>query len=653
MSSFAIDRGHWRGRLWPPEMTTNKTPPRKVRLGPFTVNLDSGELRRNGHRVRLQAQPFEILKAFLENPNELITREELQRRVWPEGTFVDFDHGLNKAINKLREALGDTADTPRFVETVPKRGYRFVASVVVEPESDLASANQEADQEIELEPGATSRRLSLLTISVALSALAVVLLLIIVVVFWKRHAAESDDLHSIAVLPIQAEGSKTDYDLADGTTDSIINDLSLVPNLRVISHASVFQYRDQNVEPAAAGRKLGVGAVLTGKLEESGTTLIVNLELTATSDGRHLWGQQYSRNVADRSAMALEIADAVSDSLRLSLTPAQRRDIGSQNASNAEAHQLYLKGRYYFFKETPDDVLQARRIFQQAIDQDPTFALAYSALGDTYDWMATEGYQPLSEVEPEAAAAKTKANELNSASAEVHTSLGALQLVRGNWTQSEAEFQKALQINPNYFEAHRLYSIYLRTMRRFPEAIHHAQLCIQLNPLLLPAKSHLALTYYYARQYEAAAQEYRLLLKDEPDRPGAHLGLSAVLLRMGKEKEGVEEWQKALSLQGDEAIAQELGRNYEQHGFHFAQEARVRAELQALTKIAKGNYVSPMDFAYRFALLNDKEDAFKWLEKAYVERSPQLFNLSVDPDYDNLRSDARFQSLLSRLHLPQ
>ncbi|HET7104552.1 MAG TPA: tetratricopeptide repeat protein, partial [Terracidiphilus sp.] len=325
----------------------------------------------------------------------------------------------------------------------------------------------------------------------------------------------------------------------------------------------------------------------------------------------------------------------------------------NQDASDAEAHQLYLKGRYYFFKETPEDVLHARRLFQQAIDRDPNLALAYSALGDSYDWMATEGYQPLSEVESQAAAAKTKANELNGSSAEIHTSLASLELVRGNWAKSEVEFHKALQINPNYFEAHRLYSIYLRSMRRFPEAIEHAQLCSALNPLLLPVKSHLALTYYYARQYDDAAREYRLLLKDDPNRPGAHLGLSAVLLRMGRQKEAMEEWEKALSLTGNTAVAQEMGRTYTQRGFRAAQDERLRAELQALARIAESTYVSPMEFADRYAVLNDKDAAMLWLGKAYQERSPQLFNVNVDPDYDNLRSDVRFQNLLAQLHLPQ
>jgi DNA-binding winged helix-turn-helix (wHTH) protein/TolB-like protein/Flp pilus assembly protein TadD len=634
-------------------MTASKKSPSKVSFGPFTVNLDSGELRNDGHRIRLQAQPFQILEAFLERPNELITREELQRRVWPEGTFVDFDQGLNKAINKLRDALCDTADTPRYIETVPKRGYRFIAPLIIEPGPAQDAAIPEPAPAHENEPAAAPHRRPAFFIRLALYGIACAVLSTILIVVLKQRPAESDDLHSIAVLPLLTQSNKTDYDVADGTTDSIINDLSLVPNLRVISHASVFLYRDQVVEPRAVGQKLGVGAVLTGRLEESGTSLTVNLELTATADGRHLWGQQYTRNASDRAGLALEVADAVSDALRLNLTPSQRHNIGTQDASNAEAHQLYLKGRYYFFKETTDDVLRARRLFQEAIDRDPNFALAYSALGDTYDWMATEGYQPLSEVEPQAAAAKMKANELNSSSAEIHTSLAALELVRGNWAKSEAEFQRALQINPNYFEAHRLYSIYLRTMRRFPEAIQHAKLCNELNPLLMPAKSHLALTYYYARQYEAAAAEYRLLLKDDPERPGAHLGLSAVLLKMGKEKEAIEEWRSALTLSGNDAVAKELGQTYAQSGFRAAQEARLRGELRALTRIAEDNYVSPMEFAYRFAVLHDKDAAFRWLDKAYQERSPQLFNLNVDPDYDNLRSDARYQDLLSGLHLPQ
>ena len=267
--------------------------------------------------------------------------------------------------------------------------------------------------------------------------------------------------------------------------------------------------------------------------------------------------------------------------------------------------------------------------------------------------MATEGYQPLSEVLPQAAAAKQKAEELNDSLAEVHASLASLQLVQWRWAQAEPEFEKAIAINPNYFEAHRLYSIYLRSMRRFPEAIEHAKLCTQLNPLLLPAKSHLALTYYYAGQYPAAMEQYRELLKDDPERAGAHAGLSAVLLKMGREKEALEEWQKALSLAGDGEAAEELGRNYARGGFRFAQAIRVRAELQSLTQLAGQTYVSPMEFADRDAVLDDKESALRWLEKAYADHSPTLFNVDVDPDFDSLRNDPRFNDLLARLHLPQ
>lgn len=634
-------------------MSEAKSQPHQVRFGTFTVNLRSGEVWRNGTRIRLQAQPFQILEAFLERPNELITREALQRRIWPSDTFVDFEQGLNKAINKLRDALGDTADTPQFIETIPKRGYRFIAPIVVEADPDPVLEEPPVAIRPTLTPDADDkpprRRISwLIPLGLSLALLAVLPIVVL-----KRQSAQASGLHSVAVLPLLAHNNTADYDLADGTTDGIINSLSLVPNLRVISHASVFQYRGQTVDPRVVGQKLGVDSVLTGRLELTGTTVTMNVELTATSDGRHVWGQQYTRSVSERTDLTAEIAGSIADALRLSLTPARRQEISSQSTSNTEAHQLYLKGRYYFFKETPDDVLLARKLFQDSIDRDPSFAQAYSALGDTYDWMAIEGYQPLSEVLAQATAAKQKAEELNDSLAEVHASLASLELAQWNWSKAEPEFLKALEINPNYFEGHRLYSIYLRSMKRFPEAIQHAKLCTQLNPLLLPAKSHLALTYYYAHQYSAAAEEYRQLLKDDPERAGAHAGLSAALLKAGKEEEALEEWQKALSLAGDDDAAQELSRDYARGGFRAAQSTRLRAELQSLAQLEEKSYVSPMEFADRYALLNDKEAAFRWLEKAYADHSPSLFNINVDPDYDGLRDDAPFVDLVARLHLPQ
>lgn len=615
-----------------------------VRFGPYTADLRAGELRKHGVRIPLQVQPFQILEVFLGRPNELITREELQQKLWPSGTFVDFEQGLNKAVNKLRVALCDTADDPQYIATVPKRGYRFIAQIETEQPPPVTETLPPIVAEIAVEP--KPRRWPY--------AVAVILVLLIASGIYTFRGSQSgtNDLHSIAVLPLVAQGEGTDYDIADGITDSIINTLSLVPNLRVISHASVFQYRGQAADLQTVGKKLGVAAVMTGQIEQSGTVLRVTLELTATADRRRLWGQRYTRDTADQAVLTQEAASAVADALRLGLSPAGRQQIGRPATSSAEANQLYLKGRYYFFKEDPANVLQARAMFQQAIDRDPMYALAYAALGDSYDWMATEGYQPASEVMPQSIAAKTKANELNPSLAEVHASLASMEFVQWNWAKADLEFQKALEINPNYFEAHRLYSIYLRTMRRFPEAIAHARKCVELNPLLMPVKSHLALTYYYAGRYQEAAEQYRLILKDSPETASAHAGLSAVLFKQGEEKESIEEWQKALELLGEGAIARELGSTYARHGFKAAQEKVLRTELEALKRMEERGYLSPVEFGYRYALLGDNDNAFRWLEKAYEDRSPQLFNLNVDPDYDALRGDPRFADLVARLHLP-
>jgi TolB-like protein/DNA-binding winged helix-turn-helix (wHTH) protein/Tfp pilus assembly protein PilF len=620
-----------------------------VRFGAFSANLQSGELWKEGVRIRLQTQPFQILSMFLERPNQLITREDLQGKVWPSDTFVDFDQGLNKAINKLRDALSDNADNPHFIETVPRRGYRFIAPVVIEEEA-IPHA-----QDPQPTIGASRPTAGYLgwgrPIALGVLVFAVAALFFFLV---RKPGIDGAGSNSIAVLPLLAQGTPPgDYDLADGLTDGIINDLSLVPGLRVISHASVFQYKGRAADPQTVGARLDVKAVLTGKVTSVGDRLTAKLELTATGDGRHLWGQEFTRNISELGALKQEIAEAVADSMRLDLTTAHRERISKLTETDAEAQQLYLKGRYYFFKETPEDVLRARTFFQQSIDRDPTFALAYSALGDSYDWMATEGFQPLEEVVRQSIAAKSKSNELNDSSAEIHSSIGAVEFIQWHWTNAEKEFQTALRLNPNYFEAHHLYSIYLRSMRRFPEAIQHAILADHLNPLSMPARSHLALTYYYARQYDVAAAQYRRSLKDDPQSASIHAGLSAVLLKMGKDQEGIQELEAALSLTGDNTAASDLAKTYAQQGPRSAQIRLLRGELEQLSRAARTEYVSPVEFAYRYALLNDKENSFLWLEKAYTERSPQLFNLNVDPDFDNLRDEPHFNDLVSRLHLPQ
>jgi TolB-like protein/DNA-binding winged helix-turn-helix (wHTH) protein/tetratricopeptide (TPR) repeat protein len=618
------------------------------RFESYTADLRSGELRKFGTRIPLQIQPFQVLSVFLEKPNELVTREELQRKLWPSDTFVDFDHGLNKAINKLRDALCDTAEEPRFIETVPRRGYRFVAPVVIEL-PHAADPEPEAPEVIPttvaVQAPVATRPSRFVIWALALAAVASA------VFFSAPRVMESNAAPSLAVLPLLAQGSTADYDVADGMTDALIDDLSRVPGLKVISHASVFQYRNRPVDPRVAGRQLGVAAVLTGRVEQTGSTLRVLLELTSTKDGSHIWGQQYAEDVAERAALQSKIVAAVGDSLRVTIATERQRRI-PQARVDADAQQLYYKARYYFFKETPEDVTRARSFFWQAIDRDPTYALAWAGVGDTYDWMATDGFQPLNEVVRQAAEAKQKANELDSNSAEVHSSLAAFHMVQWQWPNAEIEFQRSLALNPNRAEGHGLYSIYLRTMKRFPEALRHANKVVELDPLSMQRKSGLALTYFYARQYDAAARQYRLIVKEYPDAAGAHAGLSSVLLRMGKEKEAIEEWAQSLSLAGDGRSADNLRRAYAIGGLRAARMAVLGGEIRELQQVAAKSYVSPLEFAYRYALLNDKENAFHWLEKAYAERTPQLFNLNVDPDYDNLRNDARFSDLLARLHVP-
>jgi len=628
-------------------VTEKETP--VFRFESYTADLRSGELRKFGTRIPLQIQPFQILSVFLEKPNELVTREELQRKLWPSDTFVDFDHGLNKAINKLRDALCDTAEEPRFIQTVPRRGYRFVAPVVVEnpPVIDIKREAPEIVPEPRVVPVPAPTKARHYWVW----GLALVAVVAASIGFWVSRPTPTAGSPTLAVMPLATPAASGDYDIADGMTDGLINDLSYVPGLKVISHASVFQYRNKVVDAPAAGRKLGASAVLTGRAEQAGSTLLVVVELISTKDGSHIWGQQYTRNVSERGSLQREIAASVGDALSVKLTS----DDSGRKAHpvvDDEAQQLYLNGRYYFFKQTPEDVSKARDLFRKAIDRDPTYALAWAALGDSYDWMATEGFQPLDEVLGQSQQAKQKANELDPFRAEVHSSLAALNMVQWRWPQAEVEFQRGLAINPNDAPGHGLYSIYLRTMKRFPEALQQATAVTELDPLSMPAKSNLALTYYYARQYDAAARQYRLIVKEFPNAAGAHAGLASVLLHMGKENEAVGEWAQALVLAGDGPSAENLRRAYARGGLAAARAAVLQDEINDLKQAAGESYVSPVEFAYRYALLNDKDNAFLWLEKAYSDRSPQLFNLNVDPDYDSLRDDPRFAELLTRLHVP-
>ncbi len=488
-----------------------------------------------------------------------------------------------------------------------------------------------------------------------LRAFAFLALLAVVayVVFYLSSRGTAID--SIAILPLTniTGAPETEY-LSDGITDSLINSISQLPNLKVISGSSVIQYRGKVVDPKTLGRELNVRAVLTGKYMERGGNLLVSVELSDTRDNHHIWGEQYNRSLSDIAAVQEEVSRHIADMLRLKITNEQRQRISKKYTDNAEAYQLYLKGRHYQLKDTPEDLRKSRQYFEQAIDADPNYALAYTGLSEYYGFMGYSGEISPKEAWPPMEAAAQRAAQLDPELPAAHRELAAVSLIaKWDWVTAEREIRRSIELDPNDAESHFAYSMLLRTMHRFDDALREAKRAEELDPLSPGWKSNTALVHYYARHFDAAEEQYRQLTHSDPDLPGPHLGLSNIYSRTGKESEAMLELQKGLALQGADELAAALPRVYASSGFHAAKEFAVREQLKILTDASTRGYISPVAFATNYALLNDKDKAFEWLEKAFEEHTPGLLDLDLDPDYDNLRSDPRFRDLARRMNLPQ
>jgi serine/threonine protein kinase/Tfp pilus assembly protein PilF len=459
---------------------------------------------------------------------------------------------------------------------------------------------------------------------------------------------------SIAILPLTntSGSSETEY-LGDGITDGIINSISQLPNLKVIAGSSVVRYRGREVDPELLGRELQVRAVLTGKYAERGSNLIISVELSDTRDNHHIWGEQYNRNLTDIAAVQEEISRQIADMLRLKLTTEQRQRVAKKYTDNPEAYQLYLKGRHYQLKDTPEDLAKSRQYYEQAIDADPNYALAYVGLSGYYGFMTYSGEISPKEGWPKAEAAVMHAAQLDPNLGIVHSNLAALNLMyKWDWPGTEREISRALELDPNDPAAYFADSMYLRVMHRFDEALKAAKRAEALDPLEPSWKLAVALLHYYSRNYSAAEEQYRQLTRSNPDLPGPHLGLYNIWSRTGKEEDAIKELQQGLVLQGANDLAAALPSKYAASGFSAAKEFAIREQIRLLTEASKQDYISPIALAANYAVLGEKDKAFEFLEKAYEERAPGLLDLDLDPDYDSLRTDKRFDDLKRRIDLP-
>jgi TolB-like protein/DNA-binding winged helix-turn-helix (wHTH) protein/Flp pilus assembly protein TadD len=629
----------------------------RPRFGVFEMDLRAGELRKHGLRIRLQEQPFQVLAILLEHPGEVVTREELQRKLWPADTFVDFDHGLNKAINKIREALGDSAESPRFVETVARRGYRFLADVKVADKASVDSpepathSSGEAHERSNL-PGESTTRRSLLATTVRNTFVFALLLLIASFAFWKLRSGSgpSPAIRSLAVLPLESLSSDASQDyFADGMTDELISDLGQISALRVISRTSVMAYKRARKPLPQIARELNVDAVVEGTVLRSGDQVRITAQLIEASSDKHLWSQSYQGELPDALALQSKVARAIADEIRINLNPQEQAALKNVKVVNPQAYESYLKGRYFWNKRTTDGLKAALAYFNQAIEEDPKYAQAYSGLADTYALLGDWQYAAMApnEALPKAKAAAIKALELDSALGEAHNSLAfCLDAFEWDFDSAGKEFQRAIELNPGYATAHHWYAWHLSVLGRYGEAIAEMRKAQNLDPLSLIINADLAELLLIARLYDDSIQQSRKTIEMDSNFALAHNQLGLAYLQKQMHEEAIAELQRAVRLSGSSpTCVANLASAY----VVFGSKNEAANLLRDLKTRAKPSYSYAPEIAVVYAALGDRDQAMNWLQKGYEGR----FNPSVllRPGFDPLRSDPRFQELVRRIGL--
>jgi TolB-like protein/DNA-binding winged helix-turn-helix (wHTH) protein/Tfp pilus assembly protein PilF len=632
----------------------------QLRFSVFELDLRAGELRKRGLKIRLQEQPFRVLATLVERAGEVVTREELQKKLWPADTLVDFDHGLNKAINKIREALSDSAESPRFVETIARHGYRFLADVKV---ADAASVRS-PEPATQAPPAAEARDRLNLTGELAIPnrhlpplarkiSLVVLVLLMASLATWKVHPWNRPFpvIHSLAVLPLESLSSDASQDyFADGMTDELISDLGQISALRVISRTSVMAYKHARKPLPQIARELNVDAVVEGTVLRSGDQVRITVQLIEASSDRHLWSESYEGELRDTLALQNKVASAIADQIRIKLNPQEQAALKNARVVNPEAYESYLKGRYFWNKRTADGLKVALAYFNQAIDQDPKYAQAYSGLADTYALLGDWQYAVMTAKEalPKAKAAAIKALELDITLGEAHNSL-AFCLDGFDWDLDSGgkEFRRAIELNPGYATAHHWYAWHLALLRRYDEAIREMRKAEILDPLSLIINADLAELLVLAHSYDESIRQSRKTIEMDPNFALAHNQLAQAYLQKHMYDEGVAELQIAVQLSGGSPTCiANLARAYVASG----KRSEAITLLSDLKKRSNPSYSHGSEIAVVYAALGDTDQAMNWLEKGYEER----FNpgVLIRPGFDPLRADPRFQDLMRRIGLP-
>jgi TolB-like protein/DNA-binding winged helix-turn-helix (wHTH) protein/Tfp pilus assembly protein PilF len=628
----------------------------KLQFGPYELDLKSGELRKRGIKIHIQDKPLTLLIALISHSGEVVSRAELQRLLWPDQTFVDFEDGINTAARKLREALGDDAEKPRYVETVPRRGYRFIVqaeSVETRPQSVGRSALPErspassASLSSETPIAGRRHRRWLLPVAVLLVVAALSAGL-----YRRAHDRQLPARIIIVVLPVQnLSGDPSREFLSDGLTEEIITQLSRYnpTRLGVIARTSSMVYKSRIRNVGEIGRELGVDYVVESSLRSSGDKLRVTSQLVRVSDQTHLWSATYDRTLQDLFGVQDEIAQAIALHIRVELANASSGHLASTASVSPDAHLAYLEGRYFWNKRSPAALRTAIEHFKRAIQLDGNYAQAYTGLADAYSSLCLIADVRPIEYFPLAKAAAARAIQLDDDLAEAHSSLAYVKMwFEWDWAGAESEFLRAIDLNPGYATAHQWYAEYLRLMGRQQEAINESKLALELDPLSLIINMELGLPFYYEGKYDEAVRQFKKAVAMDPSFALAHCELGWVYEDQGRMPEAIQELLQAA--QGDDAspVLASLGHAYALAG---RKDDALRI-LDRLQQRAQLDYVGPNFFAFIYSALGNEEKGLDALDQAYADRHWGLVWMNVRTRFESLKPQPRYQAILKKMKFP-
>jgi len=636
----------------------------------FELDLRAYELRRDERTLKLERIPMQVLLFLIEHRNELVTREQIVEKIWSKDVFFDTDNSINGAIRKIRQVLRDDPEQPRFIQTITGQGYRFIAAVQCEvavPTENSANGGQTPSlldalparspvaSQTEIPEVPPSRPESRKKLRLVYAALATVMVAGVAGwVLWARAHQTPPTTRKVmlAVLPFQnLTGDATQEYFSDGLTEEMLTQLgNLDPqHIGVIARTSIMRYKNNQPSLESVVRELGVDYVLEGSVRRDADKVRITAQLIQTRDQTHLWAREYDRELSSLLSVQSEIAREVADEIQLTLGEKKHGEAAPQSPLSAEALQaydLYLRGRYVWNKRTPQSFRQAADYFQQSIAKQPSYAKAYAGLADTYALMSNYGYAEPAAVMPKARTAALTALQLDDGLAEAHTSLALIvESYDWDWKTAESEYRRAIELNPNYATAHQWYAEYLGFQGRFDEALAESERARQLDPLSLIVASDRGAIFLFARQYDRAIEQFRAVIEAEPDSPRAHLILFAYAQKgqFAEALQGTQQWRRAESGPWTWAVEAYV------HG-RAGQQAQAR---QALVKMEQANRRWHLDpapmYATAYAGMNQRDESIAWLEKAFAQHSNLIDALTVDPVYDSLRSDPRFQDLLRRV----